>query len=153
MNAIVDAKNYDRFMESHWFPQKSNRGHMIYAVRKELLPDGKFRKIYMHREVMGEGKYYDHINNDGLDNREGNLRPCEQWQNGGNRPKQKRKIGYKGVYPIANFRFEAKISVRRTRVYIGRFNTEIEAARAYDRKAIELLGPFAYTNFPVADYD
>jgi hypothetical protein len=153
MNAIVDAKNYERFMESHWFPQKVKRGLTIYVVRKELLPNGKFRKIYMHREVMGDGERYDHINNNGLDNREDNLRTCEQWQNGANRPKQRRKIGYKGVYHCKNGRFEAKLSVKRTRIYLGRFDTDIEGAKAYDRKAIELLGEFARTNFPRSEYD
>jgi hypothetical protein len=32
--------------------------------------------------------------------------------------------------------------------YIGTFATEIEAAKAYDKKAVELHGEFACLNFP-----
>jgi hypothetical protein len=32
--------------------------------------------------------------------------------------------------------------------YVGRYATEEEAARAYDRAALELLGPTAIVNFP-----
>jgi len=34
------------------------------------------------------------------------------------------------------------------RFYLGRYDDEIEAALAYDRKAEELFGEFAYLNFP-----
>jgi hypothetical protein len=33
-------------------------------------------------------------------------------------------------------------------IYVGLFGDEIEAAKARDRKAHQLAGPFAYLNFP-----
>jgi hypothetical protein len=39
------------------------------------------------------------------------------------------------------------------RVYLGVFDDEEEAARAYDRKVLEMRGANAVTNFPATEYD
>jgi len=33
-------------------------------------------------------------------------------------------------------------------VHIGYYKTELEAARAYDREAVQRFGQYAYLNFP-----
>ena len=38
-------------------------------------------------------------------------------------------------------------------VHLGTYADKEEAARAYDRKAIELFGAFAHLNFPLSDYE
>ena len=43
---------------------------------------------------------------------------------------------------------EARIRYRGKTYYLGRFDDEIEAAKARDRKAYELCGELAYLNFP-----
>lgn len=49
---------------------------------------------------------------------------------------------YKGVSgPIGRGRFYAKITRSSETFYLGSFSTSIDAARAYDAKAIELYGP------------
>jgi len=45
-------------------------------------------------------------------------------------------------------RFCAKIQHNSKKVWLGRFKRAIDAARAYDKKAIELHGEFACLNFP-----
>jgi hypothetical protein len=45
--------------------------------------------------------------------------------------------------------FRARIRVNGTQIAIGKFPTAIEAARAYDRAAVEHFGEFARLNFPV----
>lgn len=37
-------------------------------------------------------------------------------------------------------------------IHLGSFNTEEEAARAFDQEAIRLRGTATYTNFPAEDY-
>lgn len=110
----------------------------------------------MHREIIGgNSPHIDHINGDGLDNRDENLRPCTVSQNLANsRNHKKTKKGgkYKGVtfcIEVTGKRpWRARIGFQNTVVYIGRFSTAKEAARAYDLKAVELFGEFAHTNFP-----
>lgn len=52
---------------------------------------------------------------------------------------------YRGVYVVKQIL--SYILVNKKLLYIGRFKTEEEAARAYDKKAIELRGKYAVTNF------
>ncbi|KKM22422.1 hypothetical protein LCGC14_1625440, partial [marine sediment metagenome] len=44
--------------------------------------------------------------------------------------------------------FQAKITRNAKNYFLGRFDNEIEAAKAYDAKARELFGEFALLNFP-----
>jgi hypothetical protein len=96
-----------------------------------------------------EGMVVDHINGNGLNNRRSNMRNCTRAQNSANRrPKRGAASPYKGVFPRPDGKFEASICHDGRKQYLGRFENEIEAARAYDKKAKELHGEFAYLNFP-----
>lgn len=106
----------------------------------------------LHRLLMKprKGLQVDHINGDRLDNRRINLRTCTPAQNCMNVSKHKRvnpSSKYKGVC----FRARAKKRVWRCNVAaieLGSFETEIEAALAYDKRVRELYGEFATVNFP-----
>jgi len=50
----------------------------------------------------------------------------------------------KGTYRQA--KYMARICIKGKRLFIGRFATAREAAEAYNRRAIELLGPDAFLN-------
>ncbi len=70
-------------------------------------------------------------------------------ENGQNRGKQSNGISskYKGVTRNGN-NFMAKIKANREDYYLGMFQTEKQAAYAYDEAAIKYHKAFAHLNFP-----
>ena len=140
--AIVDAADYKWLSKYKWCA--SNKQGTIYAIRNK---NGKL--VYMHREIMKapKGSVVDHIDHNTLHNRPCNLRVCTDRQNQANKGPQGGSSGYVGVYPRGD-RWEAGITWRGKHYYLGKFDDPIEAAKARDRKAYELHGPYAYLNFP-----
>ena len=107
----------------------------------------------MKKYNMYDGnKSIDHINRNRLDNRKCNLRMATQSQNNCNVSKYKNNTsGYKGVYyaPYNNKTnpWKAQIRINNKNKGIGYFKTADEAAKAYDKMAIELHKEFAWLNF------
>lgn len=106
---------------------------------------------YLHRLVVGakKGDVVDHINGDGLDNRIQNLRICSCKQNLQNQQKTTKKCSssYKGV-SFCKFtnKWRAYISANNKRLCLGRFDSEADAALAYNKKATALHGEYARLN-------
>jgi hypothetical protein len=146
--AIVDASDYAWLSLYRWHVQKPGGKH--YAARRQHN-----KLITMHREIMQplDGYVVDHIDGDGLNNRRSNLRICTRQQNYCNRAKAPGcSSAYKGVnLHKKTGKYLVSIRFQGQRMYLGCFDDEIEAARAYDRKAFEVFGEFAWLNFP-ADY-
>lgn len=144
LHAIVDARNYEWLSRHKWSVHDTGLGKAQYAVR-----GCRGRKIFMHREIMKTppGMVVDHINRNGLDNREDNLRNCTRLQNLQNRYWNAGQSQYRGVSPQGD-KWMAAVGYNGATIYVGLFDDEVEAARARDRKAYELAGPFAYLNFP-----
>lgn len=86
----------------------------------------------------------DHIDGNCTNNRLDNLRLCTNQENQMNRKQDKGKL-HKGVYK-ARDRFKAEITTPAGRIYLGVFDTERQAAIAYDQAAIIHHGNFANYN-------
>lgn len=94
--------------------------------------------------------YIDHRDGNTWNNRKKNLRLCNNSENLCNRGKASNNVsGYKGVYASKHRRkWEAEIGKDNAKYHLGFFDDIVEAAKAYDKKALELHGKFAYQNFP-----
>ena len=159
---LYDAEDEDKINKYNWYVSKE-RDH--FYVRTDIPhPDGGLNscshqrrtKLKLHRLIADtpKGMYTDHINGDTLDNRKQNLRICTIAENGRNRRKNKNNTsGFKGVcWRKDDKTWHARIQHNKKLIHIGYFKDKEEAAKAYDRKAIELFGEFAKLNFPIEDY-
>jgi len=140
-NAFCDESDFKSLSSFPWFHVID--GNNVYAARS----NGNGRLVRMHTEIMGFINV-DHINGDGLDNRRCNLRQATNSQNQMNRGKfSKSSSMFKGVTFLKNDkRWWARISVGGKRIDLGRFISEVDAAKAYDNSANYNFGAFARTN-------
>lgn len=137
--AIVDDEDFDELNQQKWFFHSNG-----YAVGKV---DGK--AVYMHRVIAGTPSYMltDHANGDKLDNQRTNLRICTYAQNGYNQRTNSGSSIYKGVCWITrDKKWRAQITLNKKRKFLGYFNNEIDAAKAYNEAATEHYGEFACLN-------
>jgi len=137
----VDAADFDWLSQWKW--------HITGGYAARIQQD---KTIFMHRQIMNPpaGMIVDHANRNKMDNSRANLRVCTRDENMQNRGKS---VGcssrFKGVsYDKKAGRWKVSIWFRREHIFLGYFKDEEEAARAYDRKAVELFGEFARLNFP-----
>jgi hypothetical protein len=140
--AYVDAADYEWLNQWTW-----HQGWSGYAARGD---GGK--TILMHRQIMQppEGMLVDHIDGNGGNNCRCNLRICTHQENQRNMRKQKRAVSrFKGAFYDKRYdRWYSRYRYGGKYQFLGYFDTEIEAAQAYDLAAVQWFGEFANLNFP-----
>lgn len=145
---LVDNSDFEYLNKYRWYFTHCNLAHGNgYAVRHE----GR-KSIYMHREILKpvKGLVTDHINGNGLDNRRSNLRACTIAQNAHNRNKRSNSaLKYKGVSKNVDNnnqwsgKYGARILINGKQRFLGTFNTQIGARRAYLKAAKQFHGEMA----------
>ncbi len=143
--AVVDDADFELVSAYKWNAMPHRR--TVYARTNIRLDNGKRRSLSMHALISGI-KYIDHKDGDGLNNQRENLRPATALENSRNRrPRAGQVSQYKGVSWIPRLRrWVAQIQSNGKKITIGRFLREEDAAKAYNEKARELFGDFAYLN-------
>lgn len=148
--ALVDDEDYEWLKQWKWCASK---GHSTFYAHRKYYKNKKYHLVQMHRAILGildeKTKLTDHINHNGLDNRRCNIRICTKSQNQCNiRPYKNTSSKYKGVSFHKNSkRWIAYIKYNHNYEYLGYYKEEKDAAKAYDSRARELFGEFAYLNF------
>lgn len=138
--ALVDDEDFEKLNAIKWF---FNDGYAkAYYNGKHIL---------MHRFLLNISQrniFIDHIDMNRSNNQKKNLRICTCSQNFQNKTvTSANRTGVKGVrWNKYDNRFTAQIGINRKNIYIGNFKTLKEAKIAYNKKAIELFGNFAYLN-------
>jgi hypothetical protein len=148
---IVEPADYYAFSKYNWILIRCNK--KPYAVSEFKIGRKKTKRVYLHRAIMKAPKrrLIDHRNCDGLDNRRANLRFATYAQNLANRAKTKSKTTskYRGVsFNKVGKKWGATIGWRHKTRWIGWFENEIDAAKAYDKAARKYYKDFASLNFP-----
>lgn len=160
----VDDEDFPVLDRHKWYILHTGKHKRPYAfTRFYTEQDAKNGKTFlMHHLIMGTSGAVDHINNDSLDNRKENLRVATYQENGWNKPKSKTIRGktpaspYKGVVRCkrANgeeyFRVLFKLSKKGDKpdrfCRMGPFETERDAAIAYNEEVVKHRGQYAYLN-------
>jgi hypothetical protein len=136
---IIDKADYELVRQYRW--------GLCFGCPYSYTPKMKLSRFLMG--VLGDKNIeVDHINRNILDNRRSNLRLANRSQNGCNRGLQKNNTsGYRGVsWSAEGNQWVAYIKHHKKSIRIGRYDTKEEAARAYNKKAIELHKEFAVLN-------
>lgn len=155
----------DRELTIHnWTVKKAGTQEFphYYAYRK-WRAGRAYGEYFLHNEVwermMGSklprGFLVDHINGDKLDNRRSNLRLATRKDNEANKRKRRTQAGgdpsskYKGVSKISDGRkkcWRATITYEKRQIKLGTYYSEEDAARAYNKAALEYYSEFAHLN-------
>lgn len=135
-------------MKHRWRANSHTASGKPYVCTTIRRPCGRQTTLYLHRAITQCPAPYkvDHRDNDTLNNQRGNLRIATQDQNNYNRAGHG-LLPYKGV-TRQGARFRARITHLEQTYSLGTYATMEEAARAYDARAVEYYGEFAYLNFP-----
>jgi hypothetical protein len=134
--------------KNKYLPPKMYAEHAV-SGRLKNGKMGAIKHIFLHHLVLGvtptKGTVINFMNTNGLDCRKENLRLCNPSQRRSN-ARSISNTGFLGVCKIEQFRAYLKIGKK---IYLNKvYHTALEAAKAYDDIAKQILGEFARLNFP-----
>ncbi len=131
---LIDNCDYNLVSQHNWIAYKQPNKYTYYASA-HIYRDDKRTSLRLGRLIMGlhfgDKRQVDHINRDGLDNRRENLRVCTHQQNQLNK-RVYGKSKYRGVtWDKKAKNWKSQIVRNNVRKRLGNFDSEKEAARAY----------------------
>lgn len=148
--AIIDAADVPNVSGFNWYAHEARKSdgslRTIYAIRDDRSQRGTRVRVALHRVVMAtSAQDVDHIDGNGLNNRQGNLRAATRSQNIHNAARKcTNTSGIKGVHWAKDKgKWRAQIRHTNGRATLGYFKCRTAAAIAYARASKVLHGEFA----------
>lgn len=151
LRAFIDDEDFELVDKFTWYCEAHGRTFRSFAVKDKNIEGKRTRKkIFLHRFILKaeKGQIIDHIDGNALNNQRSNLRFCTHAQNIMNGP---RRLGssskYLGVswYKL-NGKWKSQIQHNGKNFHIGTYDSEIEAALAYNVAASFAFREFARLN-------
>ena len=152
LQSLVDDIDYEWAKLFSW--RESPYGYVTRDSIKKEKTSGSSSVIFIHRQITNapKGVLVDHRNLNPLDNRRNNLRLCNKSQNAQNGKSHRDSTSsFRGVsWSSGKSLWRSVIFYGKRQIYLGLFDTQEDAALAYDHAALDLFGEFARPNFPDA---
>ena len=143
MNIQLDPQDQE-LLQHNWTGLASK--HITYAKASIGGKQVLLHRLVAERMGLSLDGVIDHINGDALDCRRANLQACTHQQNiMKQRHQATARSPFKGVMQFRD-KWRARITINGKTMHLGLFASAIEAARAYNEKAKELIGDFAHLN-------
>lgn len=146
----VDEEDYDKVRARSWrvVYSRSHKPSVVTSLRQGK----KVRTMTLGQFILNTPKgqmVYPRRWQNGLDYRKQNLLVCSMEERQRMLPKRSRNSSsqYKGVSYVKSKKvWRARVEKNGCSHFLGDYDTEAEAARAYNRGAKELFGELAYQN-------
>lgn len=140
IKSYVDEKYWHKLMEYKWYINTDG------YVCKTKITMHQFILKELENQKIPNDKVVDHINNNKKDNRLENLRIVSYSENNQNRKKKEGTTSKFIGVSLAGKKWRSGIIFKRKKYYLGLFESEMDAAKAYNDKARELYGDRAKFN-------
>jgi|SRR5580765_1018399 len=138
-SCLVDDDDFERLSQFAWCLVNGYASNVIRG-----------NHMYMHHAVIGKppsGMETHHKDGNKLNNQKHNLEFVTHDTNQ-HHAKRHNRLGYRGL-KLNKAKFNVQIRKAGITYCLGTYEDAEEAARVYDKKALELFGPCATLNFPL----